>query len=63
MDEHNFNRGKTFGEREIHGFMRTKLRRSRKSMEKENDFGERRRELSGGERVKVSEKMGIGLQG
>jgi hypothetical protein len=29
----------------------------------EKDFGERRRELSGGERVKVSEKMGVWLQG
>ena len=50
---------KPLGERElkgenessIHGFMRTVLRRSRKSMEEEKDFGERRRELSGGERV------------
>jgi hypothetical protein len=38
-------------ENSIHGFMRTELRRSRKSMEEEKDFGERRRELSGGERV------------
>jgi hypothetical protein len=43
------------GERELkgenesstHGFMRTKLRRSRKSMEEEKDFGERRRKISG----------------
>jgi hypothetical protein len=28
--------------------MRTDLRRSRKSLEEEKDFGERRRELSGG---------------
>ena len=43
--------------------MRTDLRRSIKSMEEEKDFGERRKELSGGERVKVSEKMGVWLQG
>jgi hypothetical protein len=30
--------------------MRTDLRRSRKSMEEEKDFGERRREHLGGER-------------
>jgi hypothetical protein len=38
--------------------MRTDLRRSRKSMEEEKDFRERRTELSGGERVKVSKKNG-----
>ena len=43
--------------------MRTNLRRSKKLMEEEKDFGERRRELSGGERVKVSEKMSAWLQG
>ncbi len=48
--------------------MRIDLRRSRKLMEEEKDFGERRRELSGGEylggeRVKVSEKVGTWLQG
>ena len=42
---------------------RTDLRRSRKSMEEEKDFGERGTELSGGERVKVSEKMSVWLQG
>ena len=50
-------------ESSIHGFMRTELRRSRKSMKEEKDFGERRRELLGEERVKVSEKMGVWLQG
>jgi hypothetical protein len=38
-------------ESSIHGFIRTELRRSKKSMEEEKDFGERRRKLSGGERV------------
>ena len=38
-------------ESSIHGFMRTELRRSRKSMEEEKDFEERKREFSGGERV------------
>ena len=42
--------------------MRTDLRRRRKSMEEEKDFGERGTELSGGERVKVSEKMSVWLQ-
>ena len=59
MEEQNFNKGKTLRERKlkgenessIHGFIRTELRRSRKSMEEEKDFGERRRKLSGGERV------------
>jgi hypothetical protein len=32
--------------------MRTDLRRSRKSMEEEKDFGERRRELSGAESIR-----------
>ena len=31
-------------ESSIHGFMWTELRRSRKSMEEEKDFGERKRE-------------------
>jgi hypothetical protein len=39
--------------------MRTDLRRSRKSMEEEKDFRERRTELSGGERVKVSKKKWV----
>jgi hypothetical protein len=34
-------------ESSIHGFMRTKLRRSRKLMEEKKAFGERRRKLSG----------------
>ena len=38
-------------ESSIHGFMRTELKRSRKSMEEEKDFGVKRRELSRGERV------------
>jgi hypothetical protein len=38
-------------ESSIHGFMRTELKRSRKSMEEEKDFEVRRRELSRGERV------------
>jgi hypothetical protein len=38
--------------------MRTDLKRSKKSMEEEKDFRERRRELSGGERVKVKKKNG-----
>ena len=43
-------------ESSIHGFMRTELRRSRKSMEEENDFGEKRRES-------VSfRKMGVWIQ-
>ena len=65
MEEQNFNKGKTFKgkrvESSIHGFIRTELRRSRKSMEEEKDFGERMRELLGGERVNVSEKMGVWL--
>jgi hypothetical protein len=32
--------------------MRTDLRRSRKSMEEDKDFRERRRELSGGECIR-----------
>ena len=37
--------------------MRTDLRRSRKSMEEEKDFGERRRELSGGESIREERKL------
>jgi hypothetical protein len=55
LEEQNINKGKTFKgkrvESSIHGFMRTELMRSKKSMEEEKDFGERRRKLSGGERV------------
>ena len=39
--------------------MRTDLRSSKKSMEEDKDFKERRIELSRGERVKVSKKMGV----
>ena len=34
-------------ESSIHGFMRTELKRSRKSMEGEKAFGQRRKKLSG----------------
>ena len=49
-------------ESSIHGFIRTKLRSSRKSMEEEKDFGETKRELLGGERVLVSEKWVFGYK-
>ena len=39
-------------ESSIHGFMRTKLRRSRKLMEEKKAFGERRRKLSGERKCK-----------